>query len=59
MSMTKKQERPMFSMVFRDGVDIRAALDEWRRQQPDLPSRAEALRRLVRMALDAAKGGCK
>lgn len=49
----------MFSMVFRDGVDIRAALDEWRRAQPDLPSRAEALRRLVRLALDATKAGRK
>jgi hypothetical protein len=57
--MTKEQERPMFSMVFRDGMDIRAALDEWRRSQPDLPSRAEALRRLVRMALDATKSGRK
>lgn len=26
-------------------------IDEWRRAQPDLPSRAEAIRRLVRMSL--------
>lgn len=28
-------------------------LDDWRRQQPDLPSRAEAARRLVKQALDS------
>jgi len=28
-------------------------LDEWRRKQPDLPSRAEAVRRLVQRGLDA------
>jgi hypothetical protein len=27
------------------------AIDEWRRHQPELPSRAEAVRRLVRLAL--------
>ena len=27
------------------------AVDDWRRQQPDLPSRAEAIRRLVEAAL--------
>lgn len=31
-------------------------LDEWRRQQQDLPSRAEAIRRLVELGLKA-KGG--
>lgn len=30
-------------------------LDDWRRKQADLPSRAEAIRRLVELAL--AKGG--
>jgi hypothetical protein len=28
------------------------AVDAWRRVQPDLPARAEAVRRLVRQALD-------
>jgi hypothetical protein len=28
-----------------------ATIDDWRRQQPDLPSRAEAIRRLVEKAL--------
>jgi hypothetical protein len=31
-----------------------AALDDWRRHQEDLPSRAEAIRRLVEQALAAA-----
>jgi len=29
-------------------------LDEWRRKQPDLPTRPEALRRLAEQALAAA-----
>jgi hypothetical protein len=34
-----------------------ADLDEWRRQQPDLPSRSEALRRILqdRLAADRTK----
>lgn len=28
-----------------------AAVDEWRRKQPDIPSRSEAIRRLVDQAL--------
>jgi hypothetical protein len=28
-----------------------AAIDEWRRRQPDLPSRSEAIRRLVELGL--------
>ena len=28
-----------------------SALDAWRRMQPDLPSRSEAIRRLMRMSL--------
>jgi len=28
-----------------------ATIDNWRRQQPDLPSRAEAIRRLVEKGL--------
>lgn len=31
-----------------------AGIDNWRRAQEDIPSRAEAIRRLVRIALDAA-----
>jgi hypothetical protein len=29
-------------------------IDDWRRAQEDIPTRAEAIRRLVRIALDAA-----
>jgi len=29
------------------------AIDEWRRQQPDLPSRAEAMRRLIERGLSS------
>lgn len=29
------------------------AIDDWRRQQPDLPSRAEAARRLIELGLAA------
>ncbi|MGX9982939.1 hypothetical protein [Methylobacterium fujisawaense] len=31
------------------------AVDEWRRNQPDLPSRTEAIRRLVEEALKAKR----
>lgn len=31
------------------------AVDDWRRQHPDLPSRSEAIRRLIELGLDAAK----
>jgi hypothetical protein len=30
-------------------------IDEWRRQQPDIPSRAEAVRQLVEKAIEADK----
>ena len=33
---------------------LAARIDDWRRQQSDLPSRAEAARRLIEMGLDAA-----
>lgn len=39
-----------------------AKLDDWRRQQPDLPSRTEAIRRLTAAGLEAEakkKGGKK
>ena len=31
------------------------AIDEWRRKQADLPSRSEAIRRLVELGLKAKK----
>ncbi|MCK1685626.1 hypothetical protein [Bradyrhizobium sp. 145] len=30
-------------------------IDEWRRQQPDLPNISEAIRRLVDLGLEASK----
>jgi hypothetical protein len=38
-------------------VDWLKRIDAWRRHQPNLPSRSEAIRRLVEMSLDAAEGG--
>jgi hypothetical protein len=32
-------------------------IDDWRRLQPDLPSRAEAIRQLIELGLKATKGG--
>jgi hypothetical protein len=34
-------------------------IDEWRRQQPDLPSRSEAIRRLIDAGLDSVSNGAK
>jgi len=35
-------------------VDWLKRIDAWRRHQPTLPSRSEAIRRLVELGLDAA-----
>jgi hypothetical protein len=37
-----------------DLASFLAAIDEWRRHQPDLPPRAEAIRRLADQALKAS-----
>jgi hypothetical protein len=34
-----------------------AAIDGWRREQPDLPNRPEALRRLAEIGLSASRKG--
>lgn len=31
------------------------AIDQWRRLQPDLPSRSEAIRRMIQIELDKAQ----
>jgi uncharacterized protein len=49
--MQEKTER--FEM--RVPTSFLKAVDEWRRKQPDLPSRSEAIRRLVEKALQAPK----
>jgi hypothetical protein len=40
----------------RASADFLVRIDEWRRTQPDIPSRAEAIRRLVDIALSSAPG---
>ena len=35
--------------------ELAGSLDNWRREQSDLPSRAEAIRRLVELGLAKAK----
>ncbi len=49
--MAPKTER--FEM--RMDPETLARVDEWRRKQPDLPSRAEAMRRLVDLGLKKGK----
>jgi Arc/MetJ-type ribon-helix-helix transcriptional regulator len=46
------QDRPFQMRVTEEFL---RTIDEWRRKQPDLPSRAEAIRRLVGEALKRAK----
>jgi uncharacterized protein len=38
-------------------VELLRRIDEWRRAQSDLPSRAEAIRRLIELGLKAAAEG--
>jgi len=37
-------------------AELLEAIDEWRRKQPDLPNRPEAMRRLVEQALKTTLG---
>jgi len=46
-------ERMAILMPMRVPASFIAAVDGWRRQQPDIPSRAEAVRRLVVLGIDA------
>jgi hypothetical protein len=46
------QDRPF---VMRASEEFLRAIDDWRRKQVDLPSRAEAIRRLVESALKRGK----
>lgn len=47
MPKAPKTERFIFSST----PDLLRRVDEWRRTQPDIPSRAEAVRRLIDKAL--------
>jgi uncharacterized protein len=51
--MAPKTER--FEM--RLDIETIESIDEWRRKEPDLPSRAEAIRRLVQLGLQAKRKG--
>lgn len=46
--MADEKTRPYQMRVTEEWL---AKIDEWRRKQPDIPSRAEAIRRLVGKAL--------
>jgi hypothetical protein len=39
--------------------DLDERLNEWRRNQPDLPTRAEAARRLIELGLTASRRASK
>lgn len=45
------QRTPPIKLVFQTSEEQRAAIDAWRTSQPDEPSLAEAIRRLLTMAL--------
>jgi metal-responsive CopG/Arc/MetJ family transcriptional regulator len=51
MESALKTER----IELRAPTDFLKSVDEWRRRQPDLPSRSEAIRRLVELGLKAKK----
>jgi len=52
--MAPDKDRP-FQM--RASEEFLRKLDDWRRLQRDLPSRAEAIRRLVDLGIAASDGG--
>lgn len=41
-------------LQMRVSEDFLRLVDDWRRQQPDIPSRSEAIRRLVEIAIATA-----
>ncbi|MCB4825498.1 hypothetical protein [Roseicella aerolata] len=49
--MTKAPDKPRFEMRLPPALADR--IDRWRRDQPDLPNRAEAARRLMEIGLAA------
>jgi hypothetical protein len=58
--LAKKRGRPATGRGKTIGVrchdDLLAGIDEWRRAEPDLPTQAEAIRRLVVQALGSRIG---
>lgn len=55
MTTQKKPQVKGQTFQMRADDDFLSLIDEWRRMEPDLPSRAEAIRRLVTFAI-AQKG---
>lgn len=51
MHMADEKTRPYQMRVSDEWL---ATIDEWRRKQPDLPARAEAIRRLVEKGLTSS-----
>jgi hypothetical protein len=49
--MTKEKKTARF--IFSAEPSLLARIDKWRARQPGLPSRAEAVRRLILKALEA------
>jgi hypothetical protein len=49
----------MVQLMIRAAPDMIARIDDWRRVQPDLPNRAEAVRRLVEIGLTSKPKGEK
>jgi hypothetical protein len=47
----------MVQLMIRATPDMIARLDDWRRVQPDIPGRAEAVRRLVELGLGVKQKG--
>lgn len=50
--MAEEMTRPLQPRVVPEWLWL---VDNWRRQQPDIPARAEAIRRLVDMGLRSSK----
>lgn len=48
--MPRREEFPV-KLKFAISAEMDAEINDWRRKQPDLPPRTEAIRRLVAMAL--------
>jgi metal-responsive CopG/Arc/MetJ family transcriptional regulator len=51
MTRQERAERQSTQFHMKASPEFLARLDQWRRQQPDLPNRSEAIRRLVEAAI--------
>jgi hypothetical protein len=58
MSPTKNNPKGQ-TFQMRADDDFLEKVDEWRRNEPDIPSRAEAIRRLVDLGIEVKKKGIK